>query len=446
MVHRLDQARLTRAREIGTEASTVPTSGYTDPAHWQREQDAVFAQWPIVAAHSSEVPAGSALPFDALGVPIVVTRSEDGRARAFYNVCRHRGMALVGSKGPEPARAKPCKTLVCPYHAWTYGLDGHLRHRLHAEAFDGIDPATLNLVELPCSEAGGLIFVKRTPGPAFSAAGFLQRLDEHLQWLGLGDMKVFRKIDRTYPANWKLTVDAFLEAYHIRVLHRETIYPFFADAYSVNLEAGPHQDSLVARRAAFEPFEIPTDRYGLCKLATPTQLLFPNTFLIWHPDYVSLVGMFSPSPDSVRWVHTMLIPPDRAGEDWTPHWEKTFRLIEETVFQQEDIATAVAIQRGVLGGANKGMQLRAARTRGAALPSEHRCGNGWRACAGRRIVALASLSPTCAISYEAAANRPTAAARVGPIVKEAMQIHMDQGHHETARGARRRPGKARQGL
>jgi phenylpropionate dioxygenase-like ring-hydroxylating dioxygenase large terminal subunit len=266
-------------------------------------------------------------------------------------------MALVQADASQPATARPCKSLVCPYHAWTYELDGRLRHRLHAEAFEGVDPATLNLVELPCSEADGLIFVKRTPGPAFSATEFLGGLGEHLQWLGLPKMKVFRKVDRVYAANWKLTVDAFLEGYHIRVLHRDTIYPFFADNYTVNIHAGPHQDSLVARRAAFEAFETPADPDTLCKLATPTQFLFPNTFLIWHPDYVSLIGMFSPAPDSVRWVHTMLIPPERSGDDWTPHWEKTFRLIEETVFQREDIATAVAIQRGIASGTNAQMQL-----------------------------------------------------------------------------------------
>lgn len=355
LVQRLDQARQTGVREMGDATGTVPVGHYNDPVHWQREQEALFAQWPVVAAHSAELPAGSALPFDALGVPIVLTRSIDGRARAFFNVCRHRGMALIAAGGPQPAQAKTCRSLVCPYHGWAYELDGRLRHRLHAESFDGLDPATLNLVELPCDEAGGLIFVKRTPGPAFSAAAFLQGLDAHMDWMGLAGMKVFRKVDHVYPANWKLTVDAFLEGYHIRVLHRDTIYPFFADAFTVNLHAGPHQDSLVARRAAFEAFEPPSSRAELCRLATPTQFVFPNTFLIWHPDYVSLIGMFSPAVDQVRWVHTMLIPPDRTGEDWTPHWEKTFRLIEQTVFQQEDIATAVAIQRGLSSGANAGL-------------------------------------------------------------------------------------------
>jgi glycine betaine catabolism A len=356
LVDRLDSARSTGTREIGDEAATLATSRYADAVHWQSEQDMLFSHWPIVAAHSSELPVGSVLPFDALGVPLLLTRAADGRARAFFNACRHRGMALV-SPGAEPASARPCRSLVCPYHAWSYELDGRLRHRLHAETFDGIDPTTLNLVELPCDEAAGLILVKRTPGATFSAAAFLQGLDAHLDWLGLPHMRVFRKVDRIYPANWKLTVDAFLEGYHIRFLHRDTIYPFFADAFTVNLHAGPHQDSLVARRAAFEDFATPRDRHALCKLATPTQLLFPNTFLIWHPDYVSLVGMFSPSVGEVRWVHTMLIPPERSGADWTPHWEKTFALIEQTVFQQEDIATATAIQRGVSAGASAAFQL-----------------------------------------------------------------------------------------
>jgi phenylpropionate dioxygenase-like ring-hydroxylating dioxygenase large terminal subunit len=353
LVLRLDRSRLSGVRETGDSVGTVPVERYTSRARWQQEQDALFGRWPIVAAHSAELPAGSALPFDALGVPIVLTRTADGRARAFLNVCRHRGMAVVP---PQTAPARSCKALVCPYHGWTYELDGRLRHRLHAETFDGFDPATLNLVELPCDESAGLVFVQRTPGPAFRAADFMQGLAAHLDWLGLAGFQLFRKVDHVHAANWKLTADAFLEGYHIRVLHRDTIYPFFADAFTVNLRAGPHQNSLVARRPALEPFDPPPDRPSLCKLATPTTFLFPNTFLIWHPDYVSLIGMFSPAPEQVRWVHTMLIPPERSGADWTPHWEKTFRLMEQTVFQQEDIATAVAIQRGLASGANEALR------------------------------------------------------------------------------------------
>jgi hypothetical protein len=67
--------------------------------------------------------------------------------------------------------------------------------------------------------------------------------------------------------------------------------------------------------------------------------------------------MYSPAPDQVRWVHAMLIPPEKATPDWQPHWDKTFGLIEQTVFQREDIATAVAIQAGVRSGANTVLKL-----------------------------------------------------------------------------------------
>src|SRR5687767_15933707 len=95
LVERLDTMRLTGRRETGSEAAALSTARYTDMQIWAREQATLFGHWPVVAAHSSELPVGSAMPFDALGVPIVLTRASDGRVRAFFNACRHRGMALV---------------------------------------------------------------------------------------------------------------------------------------------------------------------------------------------------------------------------------------------------------------------------------------------------------------------------------------------------------------
>ena len=107
----------------------------------------------------------------------------------------------------------------------------------------------------------------------------------------------FRTIRAEYPANWKLIVDAFLEAYHIRVLHKETIYPFFADGLTAGDRFGPHIQSLVARRAGEEwahgdDGAPPDDMAGLCELVTPSQVIFPNTITIFHPDYLSLVTLY----------------------------------------------------------------------------------------------------------------------------------------------------------
>jgi Rieske 2Fe-2S family protein len=140
-------------------------------------------------------------------------------------------------------------------------------------------------------------------------------------------------------------VDAFLEAYHIRVLHKDTIYPFFVDSVTAADRFGPHIQSLVARRAAEEwaadGAASPTDMATLCEVVTPTHVIFPNTITIFHPDYLSLLTLYPTGAETLSWTHRMLIPADRTTSDWTPHWEKTFRLIEEGVFQKEDIACAI---------------------------------------------------------------------------------------------------------
>jgi phenylpropionate dioxygenase-like ring-hydroxylating dioxygenase large terminal subunit len=350
LVARFEAGTAAGERDVSEPGGEIPVAHYWTLQRWEAEQQALFRGLPIVAAHSSEVPPGSALPFDALGTPIVITRDRDGVVRGFINVCRHRGMALATSEGPAAARARA--TLVCPYHGWTYALDGRLKHRQHAETFGDAGDGSLDLVPVRCEEVAGLIFVSLAGETAVGAEAWLGDVADDLRWLGLERMVTYRCVDQVYPANWKLTADAFLETYHIRVLHRDTIYPFFADSYWFARNEGAHISLLAPRRRAFEPHAPAADRDALCRLTTPTQQIFPNTFLIWHPDYVSLIRMYSPAPDRVRWIHTMLIPPEKATPDWQPHWDKTFGLIEQTVFQREDIATAVAIQAGLHSGAN----------------------------------------------------------------------------------------------
>jgi Rieske 2Fe-2S family protein len=196
-----------------------------------------------------------------------------------------------------------------------------------------------------------------TPGATIDVAAWLSALDGELPFFGVERLIHFRTIRAEYPANWKLIVDAFLEAYHIRVLHKETIYPFFVDGLTAGDRFGPHIQSLVARRAG-EEWAIgddsvpPADLRSLCELVTPSQVIFPNTITIFHPDYLSLITLYPVAAGRLRWTHRMLIPADRCTPDWAPHWEKTFRLIEEGVFQKEDIACAIGIQQGLASGAN----------------------------------------------------------------------------------------------
>jgi phenylpropionate dioxygenase-like ring-hydroxylating dioxygenase large terminal subunit len=330
----------------------IPVEGYVSEAVRDAEVERLFRPLPLIAGHASELAPGEVLAHDDYGLPLLLARDADGRFRAFLNVCRHRGMRLVAASG----RAEPRASVVCPYHGWAYRLDGTLRHRLHAEAFDACGAAATSLVALPAEERHGLLWVLPTPGATLDVAAWLAGLDGELPFFGIDRLLHFRTVRAEVPANWKLIVDAFLEAYHIRVLHQETIYPFFVDGLTAGDRFGPHIQSLVGRRAGQEwargEAATPDDLPALCELVTPSQVIFPNVITIFHPDYLSLISLYPVAAGRLRWTHRMLIPADRSTPDWAPHWEKTFRLIEEGVFQKEDIACAVGIQQGFASGAN----------------------------------------------------------------------------------------------
>ncbi|MFN0164041.1 MAG: aromatic ring-hydroxylating oxygenase subunit alpha [Burkholderiales bacterium] len=351
MLAQVRQQAATGTQDRGEAQVRVPVARYCDPLWHARELATLFKQHPLIVGHVSEIGPGEARATDAYGMPLLLMRDEAGTLRAFLNVCRHRGMRLVA-----PARdAEPKKSLVCGYHGWTYRTDGSLRHRHWADAFDAGDASEENLVALPCEERHGFIWVIPSAAAPIDIAGNLGVLDAELAWFGIEDMVVYRTVETEYAANWKLIMDAFLEYYHIRVLHRDTIQPYFANGVAGSLKAGPHIAAMVARKTALEDFADPLERDALCQLVTPTYVLFPNTVLVNHPDYLSLITVFPTGPESHRWVHRMLIPRTKATPDWTPHWEKTFRLLEETVFEKEDVATAVEIQKGLKSGANTHM-------------------------------------------------------------------------------------------
>jgi phenylpropionate dioxygenase-like ring-hydroxylating dioxygenase large terminal subunit len=344
-------------QDSGAAVAHIPVENYASPVVRDAEVERLFRPLPLIAGHASELKPGQVMANDDYGVPMLLTRDADGSFRAFLNVCRHRGMRLVDQAGVAQSRG----SVVCPYHGWTYKLDGALRHRLHAEAFEQGSSAEQDLVPLPGEERHGLLWVVPTPGATIDVARHLGGLDAELPFFGIDRLLHFRTVIADYPANWKLIVDAFLEAYHIRVLHKDTIYPFFADGMTANERFGPHIESLVARRAgetwarehAAAGTALPQDMPALCELVTPSHVIFPNTITIFHPDYLSLITLYPVAAGTLRWMHRMLVPADRATPDWTPHWQKTFALIEEGVFQKEDIACAIGIQKGLASGANR---------------------------------------------------------------------------------------------
>jgi nitrite reductase/ring-hydroxylating ferredoxin subunit len=325
---------------------TVPVSAYLDADRWQQEVDGIFRRVPLMVAMSCELPGpGTYKATEVVGVPLLVTRAADGVARAFLNVCRHRG-ALVTAQGCGEARR-----FTCPYHAWSYDGTGALVGLPGRETFGEVDTATLGLTELACEEVAGMVFATLTPGMPCDARGWLCGFDEVLAPFHLEDWVVFSRNELDGP-NWKVAYDGYLEGYHFASLHRDTIFRTTMSNTMAYDAWGPHQRIGFAKHAIAGLRDKPEDEWGDFEGVDLVCTLFPNVSLAISPELV-LVSQLSPGPthDRSRTRQVILLPEAPATDKALARAERSAAFLYQVV-QDEDYATGLGIQRGLTSGAN----------------------------------------------------------------------------------------------
>jgi Rieske 2Fe-2S family protein len=341
-------------REVPGQTSRVSLDRYIDPAVHQRERALLFRRHPIIAAHVSELPGpGDFVTEEVGGVPLVILRDAAGQVRVFVNACRHRSARLV-----DPPCGSGKKALTCPYHAWSYALDGSLLHVPAEESFGGgLDRAALGLRAVPHEVRHGFVWVliDAQPGHEIDVASFLgPAVDDDLACFELAAHRAARASVHNRAANWKLVMDAFAEGYHVKSLHRESLARFFLDAAIVD-DCAPHVRQVGARKDLLALAGQPETAWDLRRHTTVFYNVFPNTILVFHPHWITQLGLFPEAVDRVRVVHRMLVAP---GPDPTPgsaeareRLDRSFEHIDGQVFEKEDLAIAENIQTTLGSGA-----------------------------------------------------------------------------------------------
>lgn len=219
-IWRSEEARI-RAKAHPPEIPPLPAhpvGRYTDPGFFRLERDHLFNRVWLLVALANELPeCGSFKAAEANGRPIVLVRDRQGRIRAFHNACQHRGACLVREK---TGRAT---SFTCPYHAWSFGLDGALNFVPDEFDFPGLDRQGLSLKELRCESHGALVFVS-FDSRAESLENYLGGLVDMLADVPWEGVRLYRECDFTVDCNWKCVHDAFSETYHVQFAHKDTVH------------------------------------------------------------------------------------------------------------------------------------------------------------------------------------------------------------------------------
>jgi len=328
-------------------SKTLDRAYYTAPEVYDAETERIFlSRWQYAGRASSLADSGSYFLFEVDSESVIVVRDEAGEIGAFHNVCRHRGTRLCAESEGEFSRS-----IQCPYHAWTYALDGRL---IGAPAMDGVEGFRAEdypLHPVSTAEWEGCVFVSLDPNAEPFERAFAPLLTKFARWQ-LAELEIAHRITYDVAANWKLIFQNYSECYHCPVLHpqlnRLTPFqnawndleegPFLGGPMRMSIEGGSM--TMSGRRCAPPLGELAGEELSLVQYYT----IFPNLLLSLHPDYVLMHRIERRAVDRTRVVCDWLFSPDAiAAADFDPSGAIEFW----NVTNEQDWGVSELSQRGI---------------------------------------------------------------------------------------------------
>lgn len=320
---------------------------YTDPDYAQREHKALFLDMPLLACLSRDLPEpGSKFLFEVLGPSILLLRNKQGAVNAFLNMCTHRAAKLV-------TQCDTKSRMSCPFHAWTFDLDGNLIGLPGKEGFAGIEKSELALIKIPCAEKYGMVFVRATPGGAeIDVDDHLGDFVAEIAHLELERAECIAQSVIEADCNWKYALDTYGESYHFATLHPETIGKLAPSNIMVYDDYGLHA-RLAFPREEFMPYqnapeaEWPHTDYG------GLYMLFPNVVI--NVNTIPGIGQFygisrvfpGETPHHSRTLMRTYQPSHSGTEVDRQKWAEMHAFIDRVV-TTEDYSVSATGQRNLV--------------------------------------------------------------------------------------------------
>ena len=319
-----------------------PVDNYLDEELFAAEIELIFKRIPLPLALSCELPAkNSYKAIEVVGVPVVMTRDSKGVVHAMLNVCRHRG-ALICQEGTGTSRA-----LTCPYHAWSYGLDGNLNGIYGEHTFGEFDKSSRGLITLPVVEKAGIIFVCLTPGLEIDIDSWLGDFARVLESLKLDECHLFSS--RMMPGpNWKVAIEGYLEGYHFAALHANTVFKTNLSNTAIFDSFGPHERVAFALRAIEGHLDDPEDTWDPTANVGSINWVFPGFSIAGGWRQRLAIGFPLPTTkvgESMTEQRILVRTP--IADDTEQHDVEVMRDWFYDVTYGEDYITGYGVQKGV---------------------------------------------------------------------------------------------------
>ena len=320
-----------------------PVTNYRDDALFEAERELLYKRIPLPLALSVELSEpNSYKAVDVMGVPVVITRDAAGQVRAMLNICRHRGAQLC-APGSGTGRV-----MTCPYHAWSFGMDGELKGVYGESTFGTIDRPSRGLHQLPSEEKHGIIFVCLTPGLTMDLTAWLGDMAPILDDLRLDELHTFSS--RMMPGpNWKVVIEGYLEGYHFAALHKNTVFKTNLGNISAFDSFGPHARIAFGLRPLAEAASQPPETWEPSECVGPIVWVFPGLAIAggWRDRMSVSLPLPGQTRDETVTEQRIMMRTPPSNERELHEAEFTRDWFYDVVYN-EDYLTGYGVQRGVL--------------------------------------------------------------------------------------------------